>query len=128
MTNKPDLRCPNSPNCVSTTERSKQHAMAPLTYRLEEKALISLVVQAIESIPGGRIVGRSETTVSAEFRSSLFKFVDDVEFVAVPKTKELHFRSESRVGYWDMGANRSRMEALVRKLTEHPGVDVRSSR
>ena len=41
-------------------------------------------------------------------------FVDDVEFFVDAQQKVIHFRSASRVGYSDLGANRKRMETIRR--------------
>ena len=48
----------------------------------------------------------------AEFQSVLFKFVDDVEFVYEDASGMIHIRSASRVGYWDFGVNRRRVERI----------------
>ncbi len=47
-----------------------------------------------------------------EFTSFLLRFVDDVEFLFDDETKTIHFRSASRTGYGDLGANRRRMEEI----------------
>ena len=43
-------------------------------------------------------------------------FVDDVEFLLDPANKQLHFRSASRVGYSDLGANKRRMNKILSGL------------
>ena len=48
----------------------------------------------------------------AEFTSLIFRFVDDVEFSFDDGNKLIHFRSASRLGYSDLGANRKRMEEI----------------
>jgi uncharacterized protein (DUF1499 family) len=47
-----------------------------------------------------------------EFRSALFRFVDDVEFVLDDSARVIHFRSASRAGYYDFGVNRRRMQEI----------------
>jgi uncharacterized protein (DUF1499 family) len=42
--------------------------------------------------------------------------VDDVEFQLVPEERLMHVRSASRVGYWDLGVNRRRVERLREAL------------
>jgi uncharacterized protein (DUF1499 family) len=39
-------------------------------------------------------------------------FVDDLEFYADESQKLIHLRSASRVGYWDLGVNRRRVETV----------------
>ena len=54
----------------------------------------------------------SDGYVHAEARSWLFRFVDDVEFLYDAQQHVVHVRSASRVGYSDLGVNRSRIESL----------------
>jgi uncharacterized protein (DUF1499 family) len=61
-------------------------------------------------------VTKEDTYIQAEFRSAILRFVDDVEFLFDERTKRLHFRSASRLGYSDLGVNRKRMEELGREF------------
>jgi uncharacterized protein (DUF1499 family) len=38
--------------------------------------------------------------------------VDDLEFRLIPEEHIIDVRSASRVGYWDLGANRRRVERI----------------
>ena len=51
-----------------------------------------------------------------EFTSLVFRFVDDVEFFVDDKGQQIHFRSASRVGHHDLGANRRRMTKISKEL------------
>jgi uncharacterized protein (DUF1499 family) len=51
----------------------------------------------------------------AEFRSRVFGFVDDVEFLLDADAGVIHLRSAARTGWWDMGVNRRRVE-IIRAL------------
>jgi len=46
-----------------------------------------------------------------EFRTTL-GFVDDGLFVLDVANRVIHVRSAARLGYWDMGKNRRRMEEI----------------
>jgi uncharacterized protein (DUF1499 family) len=70
--------------------------------------------------PRTRIVASSPLSFRAEFRSALFRFVDDVDVVADPALSVLEIRSASRVGYSDLGVNRKRVERL-RESFARPG-------
>jgi len=59
-----------------------------------------------------RIVISEELYLHAEFTSTFFRFVDDVEFLLDDGKKLIHVRSASRVGYYDFGVNRSRVEEI----------------
>ncbi|MFW9902632.1 MAG: DUF1499 domain-containing protein, partial [Candidatus Thorarchaeota archaeon] len=49
------------------------------------------------------------------FTTALFRFKDDVEFLFDETKKEIHFKSQSRIGGYDWDTNRKRMEN-IRKL------------
>lgn len=108
--------CPDSPNCVSSQSADKAHYIEPLTYRgtLTEarKALLSVIAQW----PNTEIVQATDHYVRAEFTSRFFGFVDDVEFCMDDDLHAIHVRSSSRVGYYDFGVNRRRMERLRAKF------------
>ncbi len=59
-----------------------------------------------------KIISADDQTLNAKYRSRIFRFVDDVDFVLDESESVIHFRSASRVGYSDMGANRKRMERI----------------
>ena len=48
--------------------------------------------------------------------SKLLKFTDDVEFVLDEPASVIHMRSASRLGRKDLGANRTRLEAIRNKF------------
>lgn len=57
--------------------------------------------------------------IEAEQRSALFGFVDDISFRALPLAEgssTLAVYSRSRVGYWDLGVNRSRVRSWLDRL------------
>lgn len=66
----------------------------------------------IESMPRATIVERGPRTLRAEFRSRIFRFVDDVQFEIDETKQTIEFRSASRVGRKDFGVNRKRMETI----------------
>jgi len=42
----------------------------------------------------------------------VWRFVDDVEFYLDETARVVHFRSASRMGYYDFGMNRRRMKEI----------------
>lgn len=104
--------CPNSPNCVSSQSSDESHHIEPLQYvgTLEEAR--DKMLSLIRSMKRVRVVTVSGDYIHAEFSSALFRFVDDVEFLFDEKTKTIHLRSASRIGYSDLGMNRKRMERI----------------
>lgn len=108
--------CPSSPNCVSTLATRDDHKMAPLAYGKSDKDVLETIKKIVASEKRTKLVETKESYLHFEFKTALLGFVDDVEFELDPAKKLVHFRSASRVGYSDLGANRKRMEDLVIKL------------
>src|SRR3954464_7121153 len=107
--------CPKSPNCVSTQSPDAAHRMEPLPYGDLAEARARLLA-VLAAAPRAKVVTVEDGYVHAEFRSALFPFVDDVEFLFDEATQRLHFRSASRLGRSDFGVNRKRMEELGREF------------
>jgi len=101
--------CPDSPNCVSSEDGTT-----------DEKKVERLPVGAWANLPatltemGGEITVQDDTYLAAEFTSSLFRFVDDVEFRLTEDS--VHVRSASRVGHSDAGVNAARIAELRENL------------
>ena len=102
--------CPASPNCVSSQSRDEGHRIAPLAFTGNPDAAFTRLLQVLGK--------RSDTTVTeekpgylrVELRTTLF--VDDGEFLLDRAASVIHVRSASRLGYSDLGKNRSRMEDI----------------
>ena len=67
----------------------------------------------VGGMPGAKVVKTDANYLHAEFTSRLMRFVDDVEFLLDDANNLIHFRSASRIGHSDMGANRKRMETIT---------------
>lgn len=107
---------PKSPNAVNSQAQDAQHAIAPLSYNSSPERAMEALVKVIEATPRTRIITRNRDYVYAEYETAVMGFVDDVEFWFEPNTKLIHVRSASRLGYSDLGVNRSRIENLRRRL------------
>ena len=89
-----------------------------LSYDEVKRLTVKLVQHAspqtplLEAEPQARIVTREPDYIYVEFTSRLFRFVDDVEFLFDDTAGVIHFRSASRAGRSDLGANRRRMESI----------------
>ena len=109
--------CPQKPNCVSSVNAEKSRFVTPLRYSGSAKAARAALLKVLNSLKGAHVVTSEERYIHAEFVSPIFKFVDDVEFVLEDDTKTIQFKSASRVGSYDFGANRKRIER-IRELFE----------
>ncbi|MDH3254229.1 MAG: DUF1499 domain-containing protein [Acidobacteriota bacterium] len=108
--------CPSKRNCVSSTASGRSHSIAPLAASGSQDEAMASAREAIEGMPGARIVTVDGPYLHAEFTSPLFRFVDDLELLWNGERQVLDVRSASRVGNSDLGVNRKRVEVLRRRL------------
>ena len=105
--------CPDLPNCVcSQYPQDAKHAIEGLPFSGDASAAKQRLKELCSSLKGAKLADEKGLYLRVEFTSSFFKFVDDVEFLFDDKAKIVHFRSASRLGQWDIGANRKRMESI----------------
>lgn len=106
-------QCPESPNCVNTHfEEDEDHYMEPIKYQLSKEEAHERLLRILKNTPRTEIITSNENYIHAEFTSSIFKFVDDVEFNFLQDSL-INFKSASRVGHSDLGANKKRMNELI---------------
>jgi len=106
--------CPASPNCVSTQAdpSDQKHYIEPVPYEVDPSQVIDAVTAAVMAA-GGQVIDTRADGVDALFVTKIFRFKDDATFLLDTEAKLLHFRSASRTGHSDLGANRTRMQQLV---------------
>ena len=107
--------CPPSPNAVSTFSDRKDQRMPPISFSSQDP--MADITRILEPFPRVRIVESENDYLRAEFRSLVFGFVDDVEFLIDRENEKIHFRSASRIGHSDLGVNRRRMEQLTQLIS-----------
>ncbi len=73
---------------------------------------VAILSRVIAATPRATVTETRPDYLRAEFRSRVFRFVDDVEFLVDEHSRVIHVRSASRVGYSDLGVNRKRIESL----------------
>ena len=108
--------CPSSPNCVSSQAADDGHRIAPLAFNADPDAAFARLKQVLVQRKDTRIVDESDGYLRVELRTTLF--VDDGEFLLDRAGRVIHVRSASRLGYSDLGKNRSRIEEIRRELTK----------
>lgn len=105
--------CPELPNCVcSQFPEDQDHYLAAIPFKGSLEEAKAQLHEAMKEIKGARVVASEGSYLRFEVTSGLFKFVDDVEFLIQPEPGLIHFRSASRLGKWDIGANGRRLSAV----------------
>jgi uncharacterized protein (DUF1499 family) len=77
---------------------------------------MSLVTELVLALPGARLETVTDTYLHACVATPILRFIDDLELRLDPEACLIHIRSASRVGTWDLGVNRRRVEQLRRQL------------
>ena len=93
------LPCPDSPNCVSSQSTDEAHFIEPLHYTGDTADARQLLIDLLENTKRVQLAKVGTDYIHAEFRSSIFRFVDDVEFLFPPGKNIIHVKSASRTGY-----------------------------
>lgn len=102
--------CPSSPNCVSSLA-TDSHRIEPLAVGKDAESSFARLKSLLASRKDTTILTADDSQIRVEFRTTL-GFVDDALFVLdIPKGL-IQMRSAARVGYWDLGTNRRRLEEI----------------
>lgn len=107
--------CPSSPNCISSSNADSTHGFRALRFEGDKAAAKRKLITVLGVMEGTQIDEQEGDYVRVTFVTPFLKFKDDGEFLIKDKTIEV--RSASRMGYSDLGKNRSRMED-IRKAFE----------
>jgi uncharacterized protein (DUF1499 family) len=108
--------CPHAPNCVSSQAIDAAQRVSPLEFAGPWEAARDRLVDALRSLPRTEIVTVDGAYVHATHTSRVFRFVDDVECLIDPEASLIQIRSASRVGRYDFGVNRQRVEEIRRRF------------
>lgn len=104
--------CPPTPNCVSSQAPDSLHAIEPIAFTIPAGEAKARLLQLIQATPNTTIIRDEGNYLYVEFRTPLWHFIDDVEFVMDAPAGVIHFRSASRLGTNDTGTNRRRLETI----------------
>lgn len=109
--------CVSTKNCViSESINGDTNTIEALAFSGDKTVFFHKVKAAVESL-NGKIVTTEPDYIAATFTSSIFGFVDDLE-LRVTDDNQLHFRSASRIGRSDLGANKKRVDTLKALITK----------
>ncbi len=112
--------CPSTPNCVCSEDPASRAFVEPIRLAGPADEVRRRLKAALEALPRTRVVVDEPGYLRAECRSRFLGFVDDLELRVDRGAGVVHVRSASRVGTWDLGVNRARVERLRRALASPP--------
>ena len=105
--------CPQSPNCVSTQTDQTSKKREPIAYTGTTAEAKTRLKKAIDGMKRTQLKNESDNYLHYTFKTWPIPFIDDVEFLFDEEAKLIHYRSASRVGHSDLGANSKRMAKVV---------------
>lgn len=113
--------CPGSPNCVTSHKGKPSQKTGPLSYSGSRERARKNLVELMAGMRRTAVVVEHADYVHVEFITGLMGFVDDVEFFLPEGEAVIHLRSASRMGTFDFGANRRRVDAIHKAWTASQG-------
>lgn len=107
--------CGEKPNCVSSfADQGTDFYYPPIEAENIEVVWDNLNILLGEM--GFKIQNSDPKYIHATAKTKLMGFIDDLEFLLNEGEGKIFVRSASRVGYSDLGKNKSRMDEIVSKL------------
>jgi uncharacterized protein (DUF1499 family) len=101
---------PNSPNAVSSQTEDATRRVEPLPMLASFEITQAALTNTLQEMGKNKISKVDGPYLHAVFTSSSMGYNDDVELWIDEEAGIVHYRSQSRVGYSDMGANKARYE------------------
>ena len=82
-----------------------------------EKAFIDLI-QILENTPRLEIINKEKDYIHAIATSRIMKFIDDIEIKNLNQDNIFQIKSSSRLGIYDLGVNKRRVQTLRFRLID----------
>jgi uncharacterized protein (DUF1499 family) len=111
------IACGKRPNCVCSEDSNNDFLIPPISYSSQTLLAWKVLLEVLQDM-GGRVEQGDDSFVHVTFRSTIFRFIDDVCCRLDKEDEIIHIRSASRVGYSDFGVNRKRVEELRKRFVK----------
>ena len=112
--------CPSPPRCVSSQAPipDVNHTIPGFIPIISPADAWPKLVEIVRTMPRTQIVDEQPNYLYAEVTTPIMRFVDDFELYYDEDSYIIDVRSSSRIGYWDGGLNRDRVENFRVQLRE----------
>ncbi len=104
--------CPDSPKCVSSQAKDPSHRIDAIKASGSAQEVMQHLTEVIKQIEGSKIIKTEGPYLYAEFRSKIFRYVDDFECFYDEPNGLIEVKSSARLGYYDFSVNRDRVEKI----------------
>ncbi|MFZ2237162.1 MAG: DUF1499 domain-containing protein [Dokdonella sp.] len=110
--------CSGAPHCVSSLNKddSARH-VAPFAFDGAREQAHAALLKVLRGQKDARIEADAMPKLHATFRTTI-GFVDDVTFFFRDDASLIDVKSKSRIGYYDFGVNRRRVESLRTEFSQ----------
>ena len=109
-----NLSCTLPSNCVNSLSAS---GPAPLRFEGSPEQAMAALKATLAGFPEAKILGADQVALSAIFTTPA-GFQDRVDFIIDAPRQRIDYRSQSRLGLYDFGKNRSRMAAFAERFEQ----------
>lgn len=108
----------DSPNGVSSQSTIEEKQVPPFQMATSVTEAKKNIKDLILSYNNTKLIEESDHYLHFIFTTKGFHFKDDVEFYFDSEKNIIDFKSQSRIGYSDMGMNRERYEMIKKDFNE----------
>lgn len=108
----------NSPNGVSSQASDGNQRVSPLEMPASLSEAKKKIKDLILSYENTQLIKATDNYLHFVFTTKFFHFKDDVEFYFDSESNIIEVKSQSRIGYSDMGTNRERYEMIKQDFKE----------
>lgn len=115
VTNGKFAAIPETPNAVSSQTDIESKYVSPLPMTGSVQQTKNKILQCLREMKNNTVMTQKDNYIHAVFITPIMQYHDDVEFYIDTATQNVQFRSASRVGKSDLGANRARYD-IFKKL------------
>ena len=103
----------NLTNCKLKTSCSFQ------TWKVDDSEnAFNELIEILDNTPRIKIIKKDKDYIHAIATSRIMKFIDDIEIRSLDKEKIFQVKSSSRLGFYDLGVNKRRVETLRFRLID----------
>jgi uncharacterized protein (DUF1499 family) len=107
-----------SPNGVSSQTSIVEKKVSPFIMNTSVSDAKEDIKKQILSYDNTRLIKESDNYLHFVFTTKGFHFKDDVEFYFDSENNIIDFKSQSRIGYSDMGVNKERYEMIKKDFNQ----------
>ena len=109
--------CSLKDNCVNSEAlKLSPYYIEALNYGKLNSKELNLIIKKTMKDMSAKLETKNEFYFVYTFSTEFFGFIDDFELKIDQDNKRIHFKSSSRVGHSDFGANKKRVEEFKKRF------------